>query len=197
VGIRRGRDQTVRACICYRKEGSLYRAVWFTESNTGLYLGYYGSKTEHHHSFHADGRRHLRTRNGKDLLPKAKDMAIKDIHGCRQLLNVSLPLAGLESHTDKFRANERGDVVGMLDAPTGRDRVSMDYCLLHRSEEVEFLANLGRPSPMFPFQTLLLCMTIALEHFPKHKVSFVVHELGPASTPKSDPLTIVGRKSQA
>jgi hypothetical protein len=183
----------VRACICYRFGDRLRKLVWFNESTTGIFLGYYGEKTEHHHSLHKDGSRHLRDNDGRDLLPKVKDVIIDNFHGYRQLLNASIALPSPDSHSVPFAESSADTVTATLHVPAGWVRVSMDYYLLHRSAEDQFLRNLRWPPvPDLDRHEVALCLTLALDHFPDHKVALVVFAPIPATetnSPRLEPTT--------
>jgi hypothetical protein len=167
----------VRACICYRSGGGIRRVIWFNESPSGIFLGYYGTETEHHHSVHRDGHRHLRTVDGKDLLPITKGLPIAEVQGFPQLLNASLHLPSADSHSAPYSQGDKADVIAMLDGvgEEAYERVSFDYYLLHRSSEAEFLDSVRwRVAAMGPHE-LALCLAVALEHFHDYKVAFTVY----------------------
>jgi hypothetical protein len=149
--------------------------VWFNESASGIFLGYYGEKTEHHHSLHKDGSRHLRDNDGRDLLPEVNDVVIDYFRGYRQLLNASMAVPSPDSHSVPFSESSADTVTATLHVPPGWGRVSMDYYLLHRSAEDQFLRNLRWPPiPSLEPHEVALCLTLALDHFPGHKVALVV-----------------------
>ncbi len=100
----------MRACIAHRAYGVLRRIVWFNESRTGIYLGYYGEKTLHHHSIHADGHHHLRTIDGTDLLARMKGPPVADLRGSIQLLNASIYLPPQDTHSAPYSEGEKADV---------------------------------------------------------------------------------------
>lgn len=168
----------MRACIAYRASGMLRRIVWFNESPMGIYLGYYGAKTVHHHSVHTDGHRHLRTVDAVDLLPRTKGPPIADLQGYAQLLNASIHLPPEETHSAAYSESEKSDVMAIIDegATSEPERVSLDYYLIHRSSEDRFITTLKWPelSGLGP-HVLGLLQLIQLEHFPDHRVAFAVH----------------------
>ncbi len=153
--------------------------MWFNESPSGIFLGYYGSGIEHHHSIHADGERHLRSVDGKDLSPKAKGPPIADVTGSPQLLSASFPLPPPDHRSLAYSVGEKADVIGVVDVPPGRegDRVSLSYHLIHRESEGEFLRDrIQWPGfSSMPPHELALCLTVALDNFPSHKVGFTIH----------------------
>jgi hypothetical protein len=168
----------MRACIAHRASGVLRRIVWFNESATGIYLGYYGTKMEHHHSIHTDGHRHLRTVDETDLLPRTKGPPIADLRGYVQLLNASIHLPPQETHSSAYSEGEKADVLAIIDAEDNPEpeRVSLDYYLIHGSSEDEFIKSLRWPSiPELGPHVLGLCQLVRLENFPDHKVAFAVH----------------------
>jgi hypothetical protein len=169
----------VRVCICSRSGNDIRRVAWVSESVGGIFLGYYGPSVEHHHSIHTDGHRHLRTLDGKDLLPPAKGKPISEIGPWIQLLNASISLPPTESRSAAFSLGEKADVLAMVDTPTAAEpeRVSLNYYLLQRSEEEEFLRKMvhwPKSASSSPHE-LTLCVTGTLEHFPSHKVAITIH----------------------
>jgi hypothetical protein len=170
----------MRVAICHLGPSGLTRLVWFTQSRAGVYLGYFGTSTDHHHSFHADGRRHLRTRTHKDLMPPSSDSRI-DIHDApRQLLNASISVLASPGRVAPYcPSGRREQVVLITDAQLGgSDRISFDYYLMRRDGEPAFLRM-----PLQPMHSAVLSVsqllhfTLPLEHFPEHKVGFSVRVL--------------------
>jgi len=170
----------MRFALCHLGLGGLNRLVWFTQSRAGIYLGYFGTKADHHHSLHEDGRRHLRTRAHRDLMPASSDLQINSHGFPRQLVHASISVLDDPDRFAPFSPSARYEQVALItDAQLGgADRVALDYYLMHRDYEAEFLRLPPQPMHSAVLSSVqLLHLTLPLVHFPEHKVGFSVRVL--------------------
>ena len=167
----------MRVILRYHNPHGTNPLVWFTESKTGVYLGYYSDHPQHHHSLHGDGRRHVRTDLDVDLFPPGTDVPIKDHTLPRQLLNVSIPIEGRLTAKYPRLESKRPELVWTFTEKqlNGATSLLFDYYLMHKRSEQDFFDLLFRPlHSEFPPTSLLASFTIPLIHFPDQKVGFIL-----------------------
>jgi hypothetical protein len=49
----------MRSNICLNYEGKIHKLIWFNEDKSGVYVGWYGTVSGSHFSYHADGTKHF------------------------------------------------------------------------------------------------------------------------------------------
>ena len=95
--------------ICVLYESVPYKLIWCNEDRTGVYIGWYGSISGAHFSYHADGTSHLKRANRKRMGPSLPMPSIAQIHQAENLVShaIDLDLTSIKLRGSEFRAEEK------------------------------------------------------------------------------------------
>jgi hypothetical protein len=175
-GRERGASKdTLRTSLCFRRAGRLHRLVWFNESGGGIYFGFLGGLQENHHSYHADGTRHLKM--GGQYVPHGKDVPLVDVRGVLQLGHASLSLSETWfSDSTAYAGDNQTETVVVIDDGHFEEggRCGLDVWLLDRASEAELYARLAAQASAVQDSKVIADVVSSLDSYRGHKIALTV-----------------------
>ena len=165
----------MRLAICFRRDAAVFRLVWMSESNAGLYLGVLGGRDDSHVSYHADGTRHFKI--GSEYHNRFSDVALESHRGAKQIDHLSLSMTEEWFNAQSsYPGDQKTETIVLLDERLFRDKdtCALDVWLFDRASEAQFLEISGRSLEHMPAFSVVGEVIVSLDFFPNHKIALVL-----------------------
>jgi hypothetical protein len=166
----------MRVVIRVGNEGKYYSLACINEDSKGVYLVLYGDLYGMHFTYHADGKRWLRTREHETIQEFGDSTPIEKIDS---ILNLYSPTNVISSDALKSMGTEyqkedpKSSVAIFLNGDILGDNLALHSYILNRDRERDFAGFLQKQDFAYVFR-ILACNIFALDNFPNHKIALVI-----------------------
>ncbi len=165
----------MRIALCVRRDKTIFRLVWISESKAGIYIGTLGTQEDSHESYHQDGTRH--TKIGSEYHNRWSDTPIALHTGFKQLGHSSLSLTKnwFNSKTT-YAGDDKTESIVLIDERLlyGKDTLALDIWMTDRASEQKLLEVIAEHVVTRPEFHVVAELVSALDHFPEQKIAITL-----------------------